>query len=231
MRLGTIVIGLAIVAAAGPAHADDKPAIAVLGVVAKDTDLARAADAMTAALRVQAGAKSSGYKVKGTRKQIDTALLDAECSSIQPSCAAGLGSGLAADYTLAGELERRGTHQVLVLSLVDVHAKQRLRAVREVAAATANAKKLARAAYDRLIGGDTGSLSIVANAQNGDVLIDGQSMAALFEGKATIDGLVNGAHQLSIRAAGYRPIDLDITISYATKETVLLDPADQTQAE
>lgn len=222
MRL--VAFAVALVVAAAPARADDKPAIAVLGVMAKDTDLARAADAMTAALRAQAGAKTSGYKVKGTKKQIDTAILAAECSSIQPTCAAGLGTGLSADYTIAGELERRGSHEVLVLSLVDVHAKQRLRAVREVAAIKADAKKLARAAYDRLIGGDTGSLSIVANAQNGDVLIDGQSMAALFEGRATIDGLVNGAHQLSIRAAGYRPIDLDITIEYASKETVLLDP-------
>src|SRR5689334_13309323 len=166
MRLVAIVVAVAVAAVAAPARADDKPAIAVLGVIAKDTDRARAADAMTAALRAQAGAKSSGYKVKGTKKQIDTAILSAECSTIQPSCAAGLGSGLAADYTIAGELELRGTHQVLVLSLVDVHAKQRLRAVREVAATSANAKKLARAAWDRLIGGDTGSLTIVANAQN-----------------------------------------------------------------
>lgn len=222
--IAAAAVGLTALAAVAPiARADDKPAIAVIGVMAKDTELARAADAMTTALRAQAGRKTSGYKLKGTKKQIDTAILSAECSSIQPTCAAGLGSALSADYTIAGELERRGTHEVLVLSLVDVHAKTRLRAVREVAALKADAKKLARAAYTRLIGGDTGSLSIVANAQNGDVLIDGQSMAALFEGKATIEGLVNGTHQLSIRAAGYRPFDLEVTVEYATKETVLLD--------
>jgi len=206
------------------AIADSKPSMAILEIVPRDHGLVAAADAMTAAIRAKARAKTSGYTVKGTPKEVDDAMLASECNAIQPRCAVGLGETLAADYAIAGELERRGTHQILLLSLVDVHAKKRIRAVREITVTKGDAKKLARAAYVRLIDGEAGSLSIVANAQSGDILIDGQSVAALFEGRASIDGLVNGGHQLSIRAAGFRPFDVDITIQYATKETVLLDP-------
>jgi hypothetical protein len=209
----------------GVAHADDRPALAVLGVIPKDHGLIESADAMTAVIRGKVAAKSSTYRSTGTRKQIDAAITTADCSSIQVSCAVVLGASLDADYTIAGELDRRGTHQVLVLSLVDVRSKQRLRAVREVGETKGNAKKLARSAYTRLLDGETGELTIVANAQNGEVLIDGQVAAALFEGRATVGGLVNGTHQLSIRARGYRPFDIDVTIEYATKETVLLEEA------
>jgi hypothetical protein len=203
---------------------DDRPAVAVLGVIPKHHRLTDAADTMTDAIRAKAGAKASSYRVKGSRKVIDAAITTADCSSIQLSCAVALGASLDVDYTIAGELDLRGTHQVLVLALVDVRSKQRLRAVRQVAATKSDAKKLARSAYTKLLGGELGTLSIVANAQHGEVLIDGQVAAALFEGRATIEGLVNGTHQLSIRARGYRPFDIDVRIEYATKENVLLDP-------
>ncbi len=96
--------------------------------------------------------------------------------------------------------------------------------MRQTAAATGDAKKLARVAYLRLIGGDLGELAIVANAQQGEVSIDGQVVAALFEGRTTIGGLVKGNHLLSIRAKGFRPLDVDVTIETATKQTLLLDP-------
>lgn len=76
----------------------------------------------------------------------------------------------------------------------------------------------------RLVGGDTGDLAIVANAQRGDVLIDGQIVAALFEGKTTITGLIKGGHRLSIRAKGFRSLDMDIEIEAASKQMLLLEP-------
>jgi hypothetical protein len=213
------------VAAPGVARADDdKPALAVLGVIPKHHRLIDAADAMTDVIRAKASAKASTYRVKGSRKAIDDAITTADCSSMQVACAVALGASFAVDYTIAGELDLRGTHQVLVLALVDVRTKQRLRAVRQVASTKSDAKKLARTAYAKLLAGEMGTLSIVANAQNGEVLIDGQVAAALFEGRATIEGLVNGTHQLSIRARGYKPFDIDVRIDYATKENVLLDP-------
>jgi hypothetical protein len=223
MKLIGCVVALSL-AAPTIAHADDKPTVAVLGVVPRDADLIKAADAMTAVIRTRAAAKASNYRVKGAAKEIEAAILAAECSSIEPSCAVKLGATLAADYAIAGELERRGTHQILLLSLVDVRTRQRIRSVRETSATKVDAKKLARAAYARLIDGEAGELSIVASAQQGEVLIDGQLVGALFEGRATIGGLVNGSHQLAIRAEGFRPFEIDVAIEFATKQTVLLDP-------
>ncbi len=215
---------LAIVALAGAARADDRPAAIVIGVVAKDAPSAAPADAITATIRTRAAAKASDYRVVATPKQIETALHDADCDRAQPRCEAEVGKALGADVVLAGELERRGTHQTLVLSLVDVETKQRTRSVRQTGAAAADAKKLARSAYDRLVGDELGQLSIVANAQQGEVLIDGQVVAGLFEGKTTIGGLVRGNHLLSIRARGFRPLDVDVTVETTTKQTLLLDP-------
>ena len=224
-RLGCVIaIAASLAAAPARAQADDKPALAVLGVVPRDPGLSKAADAMTAAIRTQVGAKTSSYRVIGTPKQIDAAVLAAECSAIEPACAVKLGAGLAADYAIAGELERRGTHQILVLSLVDVDTKRRIRSVRETGATRGDARKLVRAAYARLVHAEAGELRLVANALDGDILIDGQIVGGLFEGRATISGLVNGTHQLSIRARGFRPFDIDITIDFATTQMVLLDP-------
>jgi hypothetical protein len=206
------------------AHADDKHTVAVLGVIAKDTGLVKSADAITGVIRTQVGAKTSEYSVKGTAKDIDAAILAAECSTIQPSCAAKLGATLATDFAISGELERRGTHQDLVLSLVDVPHKQRIRSVHQTAATNGDVKKLARQAYTRLIGGDLGELAVTANAQQGEVLIDGQIVAALFEGHTTIGGLVKGSHLLAIRAKGFRPLEVDIVIESTTKQMLLLDP-------
>jgi hypothetical protein len=96
--------------------------------------------------------------------------------------------------------------------------------VHQTSAASADAKKLARTAYSRLIGGDLGDLQITANVQQGDVLIDGQVVAGLFEGKTTLQGLVKGSHLLAIRAKGYKPFEVDVTIDSATTQTLLLDP-------
>jgi hypothetical protein len=219
-----ILLALALLAAPGHAHAQDKHAVAVLGVIPKDAALTKSASAINAVIRTQAGAKSSEYTVKGSVKDIDAAVLAAECSTIQPSCAAKLGAALGTDLTIAGELERRGTHLELVLALVDVRTKRRVRSVHQTSASSADMKKLARAAYTRLIGGDLGELAIEANARQGEVLIDGQVVAGLFEGRTRIDGLVKGSHMLAIRAKGYRPLEVDVTIEAETRQMLLLDP-------
>lgn len=203
------------------AHADDRHTVAVLGVIPKDEALAKSADAITRAIRAQAGAKTSEYAVKGAAKDLDAAMLAAECDTLQPGCAAKLGAAVGADDVIAGSLERRGTHTELVLTLVDVAHKQRIRSVHQ---SGTDPKKLARLAYSRLVGGDLGDLAIQANAQNGDVLIDGQVVAGLFEGKTTITGLVKGSHLLAIRARGYKPLEVDVTIEASTKQMLLLDP-------
>ena len=228
-----IIIAAAVIAAApSRARADDKRSdkltdkhtVAVLGVLPKEPALARAAGAINAVIRTQAGAKTSEYAVTGTAKQIDAAVLAGECSTIDTHCAAKLGAALGSEFTISGELERRGTHQELVLALVDVRTKQRVRSVHQTTASNGDVKKLARTAYSRLVGGDLGDLAIEANAQQGEVLIDGQVVAGLFEGKTRITGLVKGSHLLGIRAKGYKPFAVDVTIESETQQMLLLDP-------
>lgn len=218
------IVFIAVLIAGSLAHAEDKRTLAILNVVPKDAGSSKSADAITAVFRTQAAAKTSEYSVKGTAKDVDAAMIAAECNSMQPSCTAKIGATFAADHAIAGELERRGTHQTLVLSLVDVRTRQRIRSVRQTGASTGDVKKFARTAYSRLIGGEVGELAVVANAQQGEVLIDGQIVGALFEGRVTIGGLVKGSHRLSIRAKGFRPLDVDVTIESATKQMLLLDP-------
>ncbi len=119
---------------ASPAYAD-KPTLAVLGVVPKDHSLVASTNTINATLRIRAAAKSSPYRVHGTKKAIDSAMLAAECSTIETTCAAQLGASLGAEWTLVGELEKRGTSVELVLAIVDVQAKKRLRSVRTKLAA------------------------------------------------------------------------------------------------
>jgi hypothetical protein len=204
------------------AHADDRHTVVVLGIVAKEPALLKAADAVTRELRVRAA--KIDYTVKGTAKDIDAAMLASDCDSLQPGCAARLGAKLGADYVIAGTLERRGAHNELVLIVVDVERKQRLGSVHQSTSATADPKKLARTAYTRLSGGDLGDLAISANASTGDVLIDGQVVAGLFEGKTTLTGLLKGSHLLAIHAKGYKPLEVDVTIEAQTKQMLLLDP-------
>jgi TolB-like protein len=204
------------------AHAEKKPTLAVLNIADIDGLSAKAADALVAALRVEANAKSSSYVVKASPKDTQAAIMTAECSTDTPSCAAKLGTKLGADYTIAGELEKRGKNYIVTLALVDSKTKQRVRSIRDTS--SADPKKWAKKLYTKLVDSEAGQLAVVANAQDGEVWIDGQLVGALFQGKTTITGLINGGHQLSIRANGYRPLDVDITIEWATKQMVLLDP-------
>jgi len=217
MRIAACLLALTTLA-----YADKKPTIAVLNIADLDGLSTKAADTLVVALRASASAKSSAYTVKAGAKETEAAMMTAECSAQTPSCAAKLGQTLGADYTIAGELEKRGKNYVVTLALVDSKTKQRLRSIRDTS--SADPKKWAKKLYTKLVDSDAGSLAIVANAQDGEVWIDGQLVGALFQGKTNITGLINGGHKLGIRAKGYRPLDVEITIEWATKQMVLLEP-------
>lgn len=205
------------------ASAEPRPTLAVLGIEAMDHGVEGAAERLTAGLRESP--KRDRYDRKGAAKPIREAITKAECKFMQPACAAAVGAALAVDFVVAGELTKRGTHQVLVLALFDVRRKQRVRSVRETAAGNADARKWARTLYARLTDAATGELVIVANAQVGEILLDGAIVGALFEGRATIGGVAPGAHQLVIRARGYKPFETDVSVDGTTKQTLLLEPA------
>lgn len=200
------------------AHADDRRTVVLLGVLPTDAGLTKSAHAMDGVIAKRAAVE---YTLVGTPKAIDAAVVAGECTTIQASCAAKLGNQLGAQFAVAGKLDRHGTHVQLTLVLVDVEHKARLRSVTQ--SGGGDPKKLAKLAFERLLGGDVGDLYITANADHGDVLLDGQVVAGLFEGKTTITNLARGGHSLEIRAKGYKPFKVDITIEATTRQTLLLD--------
>ncbi|MBV8759025.1 MAG: hypothetical protein JO257_17180 [Deltaproteobacteria bacterium] len=191
----------------------------MLGVEPTDAGLTKSAKAMDGVVRAKAGVE---YALVGDAKTIDSAIVSGDCTTIQASCAAKLGAQLGAAFAIAGKLDRRGTHVELTLALVDVEHKARIRSVTQ--SGGGDPKKLAKLAYERLVGGDVGDLLIEANAEHGDVLIDDQVVAGLFGGKATITDLARGNHILAIRAKGFKPFRVDIAVEATTHQTLLLDP-------
>lgn len=211
----------ALLLVAATAHADKKPTLAVLGVSPKfETSLVKTAAALDRAIRTAATAK---YKVSGSSKQIADALRTAECSASETACAVTLGDKLGTEFTLAGELEKRGTSIELTIAIVDVASKKKIRSYREKVGGNADMKKVAKRAVDKLTGvGQRGELVVVANVQRGEIYIDDELRGELFEGRSTIT-LVQGRYKLRIRAAGKKPFEDIVTVDETTQLNVLLD--------
>jgi hypothetical protein len=217
------LVALLALSLARTAVADGKQTLAI--VIDPKAGAIKMTDAVVVQIRVLAGRKAERFRVAVTDKATAAVSRAAECKAIEPACAAKIGAQLGVEYVLSGEVESRGQHLVLVAGLVKVETKTRVRSVRDIAAAETPAKKWAQRVYERVIAADTGDLTIVANARRGDVLLDGQLVAALFDGKTTLTGIAVGAHELGIRAPGYKPLDVDVTIEGATRENLLLEPA------
>jgi len=222
VRLQHLVVTVCVVSAiCATAVADPKPTLAVAGVYPKEPEIGKLAEALTSAMRAVAGGR---FRVKGNAKEIAAARLKADCNAVETACAAAMGELLAVDFVLTGELEPRGEHPVLVLSLVNVQTKQRVRSLRDSVAKSVDPRRWAEALYKRIASVSVGELVIVANAQHGDVLLDGQLAGALFDGHTMITGIATGTHQLEIRAAGFRPFTVDVNVDGTTRQTLLLEP-------
>lgn len=206
------------------AAAEPKQKVAI-SVEGKELETAKTADAVTGALRKLASAKTGRYALAGSPKDMTAAIRDAECMPMDVPCAAKLGAALAVDYMLVGQIETRAKHRTIVIGMINVRTRQRVRSLRDTVAITADPKAWARKVYDRMVDADAGELTVIANAQRGDVLLDGEVVGALFGGRVTLLGVAIGGHQLGIRAPGYRPLDTEITVDGKTSETLLLDPS------
>jgi hypothetical protein len=216
------IVALLLVLFASIAHADKKPTIAVLGVMPDDTSIAKQGSVLDDTLRTLANSKASPYRVKGKAKQIADAVRTAECSVHEASCAVKLADGLDTDFTLAGKLEKRAGSVELTLYVVDADKRQIVRQTRHKVAADSDMKKLARNAFDKLGGGGSSELVIVANAKRGKVIINGELRAELFEARATLS-LPHGRHKLRIEAPGHKAYEDIVVIEAPTTMNVLLD--------
>ncbi len=219
----TAVIALAALAAVAAADPKPKPTIAII-VDAKDRDAIPTADELTASLRKLAGKKAERFAVKGTDKDWIAAKRAAECSAMQLGCAVTIGASLGVDFVAVGVAETRAQHRVIVINLVNVSTKQRVRSLRDTVTTQVKLQKWAQKIYERVISNDTGEIVVITNAKGGDVLIDGQLIAALYEGKATLPNLAVGTHALTIRAPGFKLLETEVTVDGSTRESILLEP-------
>jgi hypothetical protein len=221
------LLACVLVLLAGTAAAE-KPKLAVLGVVplepgtAPDPALVKATASLDAALRTQI---AKHYRVTGSVKQTRDALRTGDCSPSDTPCAVKLGNALGAELALAGELHRRTQHFELALAIVDVTTKKRIRRMREKIASTADMKKVAKRAVDKLTGkGESGELVVRANVQRAEVYVDDELRGEVFEGRATVT-LPQGRYKLGIRAAGKKHYEDMVNVEQLTELNVLLDVA------
>lgn len=189
-------------------------------IESKDVDAGKRAADLTNALRALA---AKGHRAAPTAKATDAAITSADCSVLQPACAAAVGAKLGATHVLVGQVEKRGARYTIMLSLINVDTKQRVHSLRDTSGA--DARKWARALYARILDEGAGEIVLAANAQRGQVILDGLPVTELYAGRATISKIALGAHQLEIRAVGYRPFTTDVTVDGRTEQNVLLDLA------
>lgn len=214
---------LLVLALAGVAIAEPRPTVAII-VDAKDRDALRAADTLTAHLRTFAGKKSERMAPKGTDKAWRAARREAACTPLTLACAVKLGELLGVDFIVTGQVETRAQRRVVVIAMVSVAKKQRVRSLRDTVTTSFDLQRWAQRIYERVVGSDTGELVVVTNGKGGDVVLDGELVAALYEGKARITNVAVGAHALVIRAPGFRPLEVEVVVDGTSTENVLLDP-------
>lgn len=218
-RILVALLVLARLAAAEPT----KATVAII-VDPKDRDAMKAADALTAHLRTFAGKKSERFATKSADKDWRAAKREAACTPLSLACAVKLGELLRVDFIVTGEVETRAQRRVVVIAMVNVAKKQRVRSLRDTVTTSFDTKKWAQRIYERVVGSDTGELAIVTNGKGGDVVLDGELVAALYEGKARITNVAVGAHALVIRAPGFKPLEIEVVVDGSSTENVLLDP-------
>ena len=216
MRIAVMIVLLA------ATHARAETVSYAVEIAGKDARSAKTAASLANGLRA-AGRGKASYRAKGSAKEIAAAIAKAECAIVQPACAATVGTALGVDYIFVGEVELRASRPTAVINVISVKTKRRVRSVRDVAALRATPQAWAKAIYRRLVDDATGELHLSSNVERGVVLVDGQPVTELFERRATVQGLALGTHQLSIRAAGYQPFEMEITIDGTTKVSALVD--------
>lgn len=200
-----------------------KPTVAIV-IDAKDREAIKTAEALTAHLRAFAGKQAERFAARGNDTAWRAARREAACTPLGVQCAVVLGELLGVDFIVTGEVETRAQRRVVVAALVDVAKRQRVRSLRDTVTTRFDPKRWAQRIYERVVGSDTGELAIVTNGKGGEVLLDGELVAALYQGKAHITNVAVGAHALVIRAPGFRPLEVEVVVDGTSTETLLLDP-------
>jgi len=231
-RVATFALAAALVASFTFSQiADAKPAVAVLRVDAvltgakTDAKAAVVSNKLTQAIR-QATRERGPYRLApNTNKDLLELKLLYNCSSEAPACMSKIGKSMKSARLLWGKLAHKGDHYLVTVNLLNVKRKAMLRSstvrIPMAQANTAGLRRWGRTLYNRLTGlKDHGRLHIVANSSSGVVLIDGNPATNLKNGAADVSGLSAGAHELEIKADGFKPYTETVTVEGGKKTTV-----------
>lgn len=204
-----------------------KPGIAVLGLEVRDLEAnvdektTKMATDLTAGLRREAKAAASPYSlVPNADRDLTEVKVINMCEDAAVGCMSDIGKDLKADRLLYGSITRRKNGYQVSLDLLDVKKKAMERSTSElIPFGEANAAGVARwskTLYGRLTGSSAesgGTLVVTANADSGQVLIDGKPRGKLSGGTARITGVSPGSHTVGVQASGFKNWSGDATVT------------------
>jgi hypothetical protein len=210
----------------GPAHAKTK--LAVLGIEAVDEGdvssqekTAAAARSFTEALRGRVNLLASKYSIPPKSfKELTEVKILSNCLDESTACMSQVGKELDAEKVLFGKLEKEKGGYTLTVRMLNVATKSYERSPKSVGITAADAgnesavKEKAAQVFAELTGMElTGSLTVKANVEAGQVYVGGEPKRALSGGVATIGDLPEGSLLVSVEAKGYKTSEQQVTIT------------------
>jgi len=141
---------------------------------------------------------------------------------------AAIGQELGADRVLFGRVESRTGGFTVSLKLLDVGTQTMERTLQDVIPAAETRgdtlERWARSFYDRLTGAPSEAVLVVrANVNRGTVYVDGQVKGTLRAGSATIEGLDDGEHAVSVESAGHTRWEASVTLEAGGTEEIVVE--------
>jgi hypothetical protein len=208
-----------------------KPKIAILGLEvvddgSNDPRTASTAKLLSKELRKEATKANSKFELApNSAKDLLEMKLLSDCSDENRACMSQIGKELKADLLLFGKLERRSNGYEVKLQLLDVAAKETKKNTADLIpfreAQPGSISNWSRALYGRLTGMPSdGSLTIRANVQAGTVYIDGEVRTTLSAGSASVAGVTDGSHTLSVESEGCQRYDAEVSVAAGGSEEV-----------
>ncbi len=227
------LVVLGAVFATAEARAQDQPLLAILGIeviddgTGIDPETTELAQVLTRALRDRTKLGESPYRLApNSEKDLLEMKLLSGCADEARNCMAAIGRDLGAGWLMYGKVEKRNTGFQVTLKLLNVSSMAIERVTTEMIPFADNngpgiANKWSRILYNRLTGiPDRGTLEIEANVGEGRIFVDGEYTTSLQRGRARIEGLSEGKHEVAIEATGHSRYEENVEISAGGTEAL-----------
>jgi hypothetical protein len=201
----------------------------VLAIDSDDSD--EQADALTNALRSRVR-ETAGWTLVDTTQSLSMLTAAFQCPQRpDAACLDRIGDKLKADQFVWGVMSKAPGHQVTAEVHLWGHGKPDKSAKETYSdnlkdANDDNLKKIAALIFGKLVGATTGTLSLHASTDAGNVLVDGVQKASLDHGRATV-ALPAGPHTVEVQATGFAPGKKDVSIDPGgtSQVEIVLTPA------